>query len=106
MELTPELAIIHQPVRLKIMGLLYKQRDVGFTAARDALGLSDGNLASHANKLAEAGLLDARKVLTREGFEMRYRLTEEGSRQFRLYLEQLERFLVNAYLPAEVSRSG
>lgn len=95
MELSEELRLIHQPVRLRIMGLLYKHRDVAFTRTRDSLGLTDGNLASHAKRLEEAGLLGSRKALTRDGFEARYRITEQGDRRFREYLETLEGFVAD-----------
>lgn len=95
MELSEDLRLIHQPVRLRIMGLLYKHRDVAFTRARDSLGLTDGNLASHANRLEEVGLLESRKALTRDGFEARYRITQQGDRRFRDYLETLEGFMAD-----------
>jgi DNA-binding MarR family transcriptional regulator len=75
------------------MGLLYKHRDISFTRTRDVLGLTDGNLSSHADRLAAAGHLEARRVLTRDGFELRYRITAAGSEAFRAYLEALRRFL-------------
>lgn len=87
--------MIHQPVRLRVMGLLYKHRDVAFTRTRDSLGLTDGNLASHAKRLEGAGLLKSRKALTRDGFEARYRITEQGDRRFREYLETLEGFVAD-----------
>lgn len=93
MNLPDELAILHQPVRLRLMALLFKHRDVGFTAARDALAVTDGNLATHAKRLEEAGYLAARRALTRDGFEVRYRITEAGATAFRAYLDQLRQFL-------------
>lgn len=96
MDLPDDLRIIHQPARLKIMGLLYKQRDVGFSAARDATGLTDGNLATHVKRLAEAGFLDARRVLLGSGFELRYRITPPGNVAFRRYLRWLRDVLQDA----------
>lgn len=93
MELPPELVVIHEPVRLRICTLLYRQTDLGFGAIRDTLGLTAGNLASHASKLAEAGLVDARDVLTRTGFEKRLQITAEGIRRFEAYLHVLDTFL-------------
>lgn len=88
--------VIHQPTRLRIMGLLFKHRDIGFTATRDTLGLSDGNLATHARRLEEAGYLDARRVLHKTGFELRYRLTPKGAVAFRGYLQELQAFIDGA----------
>ncbi len=93
MELPPPLDLIHQPTRLKIMGLLWQRRDVGFAPARDALGLTDGNLASHAERLEKAGLLESRRALTRDGFQQRYRITKDGHHAFQSYLAALREFL-------------
>lgn len=93
MDLPPELLLIHQPARLKIMGLLYKHGDIGHTKARDFLGLTDGNLASHSARLAEAGFVETRRVLNRDGFETRYRITKQGRKAFNDYLERLRGFL-------------
>lgn len=93
MQLPDRLRVIHQPTRLRIMGLLYRQRDAAFTAVRDRLALTDGNLASHAGRLEDAGLLEARRALTSGGFEKRFRITREGSRAFREYVDELREFL-------------
>lgn len=93
MELPEELALIHQPTRLRIMGILYRHRDVAFTRVRDQLGLTDGNLASHAGRLEQAGYLQARDALTSSGFEKRYRITKAGSGAFRRYVSELRGFL-------------
>lgn len=96
MELPPELRIIHEPVRLRIMSVLYRQNDVGFTALRTTLDITSGNLASHATKLVSAGLVQSRDALTRDGFEKRYQITQEGIRRFQEYLSTLETFLATS----------
>ncbi len=93
MDLDQDLQLIHQPARLRIMGLLFRQRDVSFAAARDHLELTDGNLASHIKRLENAGYVQARRVLTRDGFEMRYRITPAGSQAFRRYVAHLREFV-------------
>lgn len=93
MDLPDELGLIHQPTRLRIMGILYKHRDVAFTWVRDQLSLTDGNLASHAGRLEDAGFLEGREALTGDGFEKRYRITEAGSEAFRRYVTELKGFL-------------
>ncbi len=93
MDLPAELLIIHQPARLKIMGLLFKHRDLSFAATRNGAGLSDGNLATHAKKLEASGYIETRRVLLRTGFEMRYHITPKGSMAFREYLNALQAFL-------------
>lgn len=96
MDLPAPLQLIHQPVRLRIMGLLWRHRDVSYTRARDVLGLTDGNLATHTARLAEAGLLESRRVLAGDRFEVRYRITRAGAAAFRDYLEALRVFLAEA----------
>jgi DNA-binding MarR family transcriptional regulator len=88
------LEVIHQPARLALMTLLYQRGDVGAPAAREATGLTAGNLDSHARRLGEAGFLEGRRSLTKEGFEVRYRLTPAGLQAMGAYLDWLERFAV------------
>lgn len=102
MDLAPDLRIIHEPVRLQIMGLLYRHPDLGFTAVKTALGITGGNLASHASRLQEAGLIEVRDTLTRNGFEKRYQITREGLQRFERYLAALADFLAaSRMLPSE-----
>lgn len=92
--------VIHQPTRLKIMAALYRNRSASFTGLRDGLGLTDGNLATHAAKLQEAGYVDARRVLAGLSFEVRYTITPTGSTAFRAYAAALRDFLAVADAPA------
>lgn len=96
MDLPSELMVIHQPVRLKVMTLLYRHGDVGFTEAHKNLGLTPGNLDAHSKKLAEEGLLESRRVLMKDHFEVRLRITQEGTRRFDAYLRALQGFLAAA----------
>ncbi|HUR26366.1 MAG TPA: transcriptional regulator [Candidatus Thermoplasmatota archaeon] len=99
--LLPEgLEVIHQPARLALMTLLYQRGDVGASAARAATGLTPGNLDSHAKRLVELGFVQARKTLTREGFEARYRITAKGVGAMREYLGWLEGFALRLRRPA------
>lgn len=96
MELSPPLDLIHQPVRLRIMGLLYRRRDIDFATTRNLLGLTDGNLAGHLKRLEDAGLARSRRVLTHGGFQVRLTITTAGTQAFRDYLETLLRFVAQA----------
>lgn len=94
--------VIHQATRLRIMAALQRSREATFTGLRDALGLTDGNLASHAAKLEEAGYLASRRALSALGFELRYRITPEGDAAFRGYVEELLGLLGAPTLPPEL----
>ncbi len=91
--LDDDLSPIHQPVRLRLMALLFRERDVGFAQARDALGLTDGNLGAHAKVLESLGWLTSRRALEPTGFQTRYLLTAAGSQAFRRYTTALQGFL-------------
>lgn len=90
MELDP---VIHQATRLKIMAALQRNREASFTSLRDGLGLTDGNLGSHAQKLEEAGYLVSRRALSGLAFEVRYRITPLGTEAFQRYARELSAIL-------------
>lgn len=85
--------VIHQAARLRIMAALQRNREARFTALRDALGLTDGNLASHAAVLEKAGYVASRRALTPGGFELRYRITPEGAAAVLAYAAELRTLL-------------
>jgi DNA-binding transcriptional ArsR family regulator len=81
--------VIHQATRLRIMAVLQRNREVSFTRLRDGLALTDGNLGSHAARLEETGYVTSRRVLAGLSFEVRYRITPEGSAAFVAYAREL-----------------
>ena len=85
--------VIHQATRLRIMALLFRNRVAAFTWVRDTLGLTDGNLDTHAAKLEEAGYVKRGRALGIGGFQVRMRITPEGDAAFRAYLEGLRAYL-------------
>lgn len=94
--------VIHQPTRLRIMAALQRNREARFTHLRDALGLTDGNLGSHAATLEKAGYVEARRALAPTGFELRYRITAKGAAAFLAYVADLQALLADpAPVPAK-----
>ncbi len=85
--------VIHQATRLRIMALLHRNRVASFTWVRDTLGLTDGNLDTHAAKLEEAGYVKRGRALDIGGFEVRMKITPEGDAAFRSYLDVLRTYL-------------
>ncbi|HVM44901.1 MAG TPA: transcriptional regulator [Candidatus Thermoplasmatota archaeon] len=71
------------------MAFLYRNREAPFTAIRDALDLTGGNLVGHVAKLEEAGYVQTRRVLARV-FEVRYVITDKGREAFRAYVDALQ----------------
>lgn len=88
--------LLHQPVRLRIMVALYRNRQLRFPALRDELGLTPGNLGAHLEKLEAAGLIASARVLAGASFEMRYSITPRGSDAFHAYLAALREVLDGA----------
>lgn len=84
---------LHQPARLRIMVALYRNRQLGFPALRDDLGLTPGNLGAHLERLESAGFVESARVLAGVSFEMRYRITDAGSAALRGYLAALRGML-------------
>lgn len=90
----PELdPVLHQPQRLRIMAALHRSRQATFTSLRDSLALTPGNLQSHAQRLVDAGYIEAARVLADARFELRYRITPAGSDAFRAYVGALRALL-------------
>lgn len=96
--------IIHQHTRLQIMTALYRNGRVAFTDLRDGLGLTPGNLAAHAAKLADERYLTTRRIFSSEGFVAIYVITPEGSSAFERYLEALETIIRSAREASPVVR--
>ena len=83
---------VHQRVRLGILTVL-SEAEATFTALRDQLSLSDGNLSRHLRILEDAGLLEVHK-----GYEGRrpctwLRLTRAGRRALRTEVAALEQLV-------------
>lgn len=91
--------VIHQPTRLRIMALLFRNRVAAFTWVRDTLGLTDGNLDTHAAKLEQAGYVKRGRALDIGGFQVKMKITAEGDAAFRAYLDGLRAYLATE--PAE-----
>lgn len=88
--------LIHERFRLGIVSALAGSPSLTFVELRDLLGATDGNLAVHARKLEEAGYVSCEK-----GFDGRvprtvYRLTPDGRRALRRYLDHLSAVLAAA----------
>ena len=73
--------------------MLQKNREISFNDLRDALGLTDGNLGTHAQKLLDAGYIAPRHALLGTRFELRYRLTAAGEAALMAYVRALQDLL-------------
>lgn len=82
--------LLHERGRLAIVSVLAAVDRIPFTELRDNLGMTDGNLSVHLQKLEEKGYVSldkqfvARRPLTSCG------LTKGGRQAFAKYLEHLQ----------------
>jgi DNA-binding MarR family transcriptional regulator len=83
-------ALLHEPGRLAIASVLAAVDTLTFTELRDQLGMTDGNLSVHLQKLEEKGYVAISKSFVGRRPQTTCRLTAQGRRAFARYLDQLE----------------
>lgn len=77
-------------VRLGIMSALAVNSSMDFISLREALEVTDGNLASHLRALEEAGYISMEKSFINRKPNTKYNITEEGMENFRRHIKALE----------------
>lgn len=77
-------------VRLGIMSVLAVNRSMDFISLREALEVTDGNLASHLRALEDAGFISIEKSFIDRKPNTKYTITEEGMDSFRHHIKALE----------------
>ena len=85
--------VIHQRVRLAIVSTLAGVESLEFGELKAHLGLTDGNLSTHARVLEEAGYLEIEKSFKGRRPQTIYRLTRQGRAAFGSYVERLGEML-------------
>jgi DNA-binding transcriptional ArsR family regulator len=83
--------IIHEPVRLQIMATLGGVETADFNFLVATLGLSKGNLSSHAEKLEAAGYVEVTKQFNGKITNTQYALTQKGRKALEQHWIMLER---------------
>ncbi len=82
--------VIHGRARLLILSFLLRSgRPANFTALRDEIAVTDGNLSVHLGKLEEAGLVAVSKSFVGKRPQTRIRITPAGKRRFKAYVQDL-----------------
>lgn len=89
-------AIIHQPVRLRIMAAL-KALPPGemleFVRLKKIVAATEGNLGAHIQTLEEAGYVAVEKDFAANRPRTRIKLTRDGRRAFEDYVAFLRRLI-------------
>jgi DNA-binding MarR family transcriptional regulator len=85
-------AIIHQPVRLKIMAALKPLptgEQIEFVRLRKIVDATEGNLGAHIQTLEQAGYVAVEKDFADNRPRTRIKLTRQGRRAFETYVAYL-----------------
>ncbi len=89
-------ALIHQPVRLRIMAALHAlppEARLEFGRLQEMLEVTEGNLASHLRKLEDAGYIRVEKTFVGRRPRTYVAITEAGRRAFEEHVEALRALL-------------
>jgi DNA-binding transcriptional ArsR family regulator len=82
--------LLHERGRLAIVSVLAAVDRLTFTELRDQLGMTDGNLSVHLQKLEEKGYVAIDKQFVGRRPQTTSRLTRAGRQAFTRYLDHLE----------------
>jgi len=85
--------LVHEPARLGLLASLAVVRDADFVFLRAQTGLTKGNLASHMDKLEQAGYVEIEKTFVERTPRTLYRLTRAGRAALRRYKKTMLQLL-------------
>lgn len=85
--------VIHAPARLMVLTYLYVVESVDYVFLMRLTGLTWGNLATHLNRLEEAGYVEVQKTFNGKKPQSILRMTEEGRTAFKAYKKSMQQVL-------------
>lgn len=80
-------------VRLGIMSVLMVNESADFTTLKEILGVTDGNLASHAKALENENYITVEKQFIGRKPNTKYIATKNGKKAFQEHIDALEKLL-------------
>jgi len=80
-------------IRLGIMSVLMVNESYDFNSLKEALDVTDGNLASHLKALEEKGMITTNKQFIGRKPNTSYSATETGKSEFSEHLKALENLI-------------
>jgi DNA-binding MarR family transcriptional regulator len=84
---------VHGPVRLGVLTALHMDGPLDFTTIKKRLGVTDGVLGMHLEKLETVGYIGAARTLHGRRPKTTYTITPAGRRAFADYLTAMRRLL-------------
>jgi DNA-binding MarR family transcriptional regulator len=85
--------IIHASARLMILTYLYVVEKADYVFLMRLTGMTWGNLATHLNKLEEAGYIQIQKTYNGKKPQSILSMTEKGRTAFRAYKKSMQQVL-------------
>ena len=85
--------VIHTPTRLTVLIYLYVVESVDYVFLQRMTGLPWGSLATHINKLEEAGYIAIEKGYQGKKPHTMISMTEQGRKAFREYKDRMQEIL-------------
>ena len=82
--------LIHERLRLGIISALAANESLTFSALKNLMNTTDGNLSVHARKLEEAGYISCSKYFEGRLPKTEYKLTAAGRTALENYLSHME----------------
>jgi DNA-binding MarR family transcriptional regulator len=80
-------------IRLGIMSVLVVNESADFTTLKELLGVTDGNLASHAKALEAAAYIAVEKQFIGKKPNTSYKATKLGKAAFTAHIDALEKLI-------------
>lgn len=78
------------------MSVLIVNESADFTTLKELLGVTDGNLASHAKALESENYIMIEKQFIGKKPNTSYRATKEGRKAFQEHIEALEKLITSS----------
>ena len=82
--------LVHQSTRLQIFAHLYANRETSFTALKEDLEMTEGNLSSHLQKMEDAECVRVEKQFVDRKPQTTYELPESGQTKFENHVRTLD----------------
>jgi DNA-binding MarR family transcriptional regulator len=82
--------LVHQSTRLQIFAHLYANGETSFTALKEDLEMTEGNLSSHLQKMEDAECVRVEKQFVDRKPQTTYELTESGRTKFENHVRTLD----------------
>ena len=82
-------------IRLGIMSILMVNEHADFKTLKELLGITDGNLASHAKALEKVAFIKVEKQFIGRKPNTKYSATLLGKQEFKKHINALEKLIKN-----------